>query len=168
MLNVSFLSTFSFKLRTAIFLSVLAFISSLGASFFSGAVILVIIIRLIAAIFIFAALGYCIGYILTKYVPEVVALFQMHFGSDSDPDMMNEGNESVGMEGMEGMEGEFGLDGPPFTEMSTDGLPHVSEDGSLDPSEGKLGRHLLDAEDVMQYEPELMAEAVRTMMTKDE
>ena len=167
MLNISFFSTFSFKLRTAIILSVMAFLASLGASFFSGAVVSVIIIRLIAAILIFAAMGYSIGYIFTKYVPEIVALFQSNFGSDSDPEMMHEGS------GLEGMEGEFGVeggegDGSSFTEMRADELPHVSEDGSLDPSEGKLGRHILDADDMMQYEPELMAEAVRTMMTKDE
>ena len=160
MLSINFLSALSFNIRTAIVLAVLAFMASLGASFFSGAVISVIIVRLIAAIFIFAAMGYCIGYVLTKYVPEILAIFKIDREEDLDSGMINEGGE-----------GEIDLeaeDGSSFTEMRADELSHVSGDESFDPSEGKLGRHIIDTEDAMQYEPKLMAEAVRTMMSKDE
>ena len=164
MIGINFLGALSFKVKAAIVLAVSAFIASLIASFFSGAVISVIIIRIIVAIIIFAAMGYCIGYIIIKYVPEILSLFQI--SSEEQPELY--GSESGAIEGHD-YEDEHGAgEDSSFSEMRIDDLPNLGGSDSLDPSEGKLGRHIINTEDSMQYEPKLMAQAVRTMMSKDE
>jgi hypothetical protein len=166
MFIVSFLNAISFRVRTAVILAVLAFIASLIASFFSGAVISVIIIRIVVAIIIFATMGYCIGYIISKYVPEILTLFQSDFGEHSEFYGSESGEPSEHDHDHE--HGFVGEEDSSFSEMRADDLPHVGGEDSLDPSEGKLGRHIINTEDSMQYEPKLMAQAVRTMMSKDE
>ena len=172
MVSINFLSTFSFKIKIAIVLSILAFIASLIASFFSGAAFSVIIIRIVVSIIVFAVMGYAVGYVIAKYVPEIIVLFQNSSGSALDSGGDGGSGESNGGEANMGAEAEGDSS---FSEMNTDELPRVPSssggsdgDNPFNLSEGRLGKHLLNTDDTTKYEPKLMAQAVRTMMTKDE
>ena len=116
-------------------------------------------------------MGYCIGYIILKYVPEILGVFNIQFEGDSGSDVADDNAESRGLNAEEiGVAGGGGDSS--FSEMKTDELPRMSGDsGGLDDtsdlSEGKFGKHILE-DDAMQYEPKLMAQAVRTMMAQDE
>jgi len=168
MFGINFLNALSFEIKVAIILAILAFIASFIASFFSGAVFSIIMIRLIVSIIIFAIIGYGIGYVITKYVPEITVLFQKKSEEEASDTVVVGDNAGLGEseEGMELAGDEAGGD-ESFSEMKTDDLPHLSGSG-FDLSEGRLGKHILNTEEAMQYEPKLMAQAVRTMMTKDE
>ena len=164
MVGINFLGALSFKIKIAVILAVLAFTVSLIAGFFSGAVISVIIIRIVTAIIVFAVMGYCIGFIINKYVPEIMSLFKKE--SEENPEFSSEPEDFEGQE--QDSEQDFAVEDSPFSEMRPDEMNRLSESTSLDPSEGKLGRHIVSTEDTMKYEPKLMAEAIRTMMSKDE
>jgi len=172
MVGINFLSALSIKVKAAIVLAVLALIASVIASFFSGAVMSIIIIRIVIAVIVFAVMGYCVGYIIIRYVPEIMALFRIGVEGDSEFNGVESGeSDNYGQEQEQeyGHEQDFvSEDGSGFSEMRADDLPNLSGSDSLDPSEGRLGRHLLNTEEVMRHEPTLMAQAIRTMMSKDE
>jgi len=61
-----------------------------------------------------------------------------------------------------------------FTETKTSDYEHLDTpvttamDDSLNISQGKMGKHVVVNEKFVKYEPKVMAQAVRTMMRKDE
>jgi hypothetical protein len=176
------LQNISLEYRIGLAFGVTALLFTLLIGIVSGIQFDVIAIRLIIMAPLYALIGTGIVMIVKKFVPEFYELFNRDFhkkdpgaedleGADADSGVGDsEERESrisdTGQEETVSEEGEF-------SEMNPDDLPRVETgetpdlDNPLDVSEGKLGRHIVANEKIAKYEPKVMAEAVRTMMSKD-
>ncbi|MCL2025947.1 MAG: hypothetical protein FWG92_03985 [Leptospirales bacterium] len=137
----------------AMFVSLLTGVIS-GVKF--GAVLL----RTFFSILFFAGLGFGVFFVVKKYVPEFFEL-----NTEDDP-------ANIDLQPVEGGEPEV------FTEFSGADFPNLNEaksdieapSGSAEAFSGNLdlGRHIVKENSDFPYEPEIMAQAVRTMMNKDD
>jgi hypothetical protein len=168
--------------RTAALFAVIAFFVTILGGIIAGVSAGVGVFRVIVAWVIFGARGFGVVYVLKNYVPEVMDLFASHGpaagqGPDSVEIAQGDG-ETPG----EGASEEAGSEGG-FTELSGEDFPRVggasdtsamdeslnsAESGGMNAKKGKLGKHIISDESKFQYEPKLMAQAVRTMMKRDE
>jgi hypothetical protein len=168
--------------RIAAVFAVIAFFVTILGGIIAGVSIGVVVFRVIVSCIIFGGLGFGVVYVLKNYVPEVMDLFtSQNSAAGQGPDSV----EIPGDEGEADVEGAAegsGSDGG-FTELSGEDFPRVSEatdtsamdeslnqadSGGMNAKKGKLGKHIISDESKFQYEPKLMAQAVRTMMKRDE
>lgn len=168
---------------SAIF-AVLALVLSLVTGFIAGIRWDVVLVRSVMLMALFAGIGFGISLIIQKFVPEVYQLLSSFAGArpetgagEADIDLPVTGAEaaaggetSLPEEGFEA--GEMAAATPPaeFTELEKEGLAHYSTSAggtSVNTKSGKLGKHILEKEKMAKYEPKIMAQAVRTMMSKD-
>jgi hypothetical protein len=123
---------------------------------------------------------------LKKYVPEVYELLgalRIGKGTETTPEPTPEKVRvtETGEEDLKGVSVKPSQsEEEDFVEMSSTDLPKLSslEDSSIETSSAKeiakdenkkkLGKHVVVKETLSHYEPKLMAEAVRTMMKKNE
>jgi len=161
--------------KTGLLFGVTGFILSFITGFISGISFSVVIIRSAVTILVFTGIGFAVLMVLKKYVPEI---YEVLSGSgDSDEAVVYEQNESVsdvysddtGLS--ETMENSTVT--PEFKELdnqSYERLSSVEDQGlnsELNVSEGKMGKHIIMEDQFNGYEPKLIADAVRTMMSKD-
>jgi hypothetical protein len=181
------LQNISLEYRIGLIFGVTALLFTLLIGIISGIQFDVIAIRLLIMAPVYALIGTGIVITIKKFVPEFYELFNRSSGSDdsgtenletSDTDSVS---DSIAEEegGISGAGDEEAVpEESEFNEMNTDELPRVetgentdldtSLDNPVDASQGKMGRHIVATEKVAKYEPKVMAEAVRTMMSKDE
>ncbi|HPV41279.1 MAG TPA: hypothetical protein PKX40_08885 [Spirochaetota bacterium] len=144
----------------------------------------IVLLRSLLLMAVFAVIGFGVSFIFKKYVPEV---YELVSSLAALPGGGEEGETAAvserGKPPAEGMEfeardmGEAGevSEAPPstadFKELEKEGLSHYSTmpggTGSVNTKSGKLGKHILESEKLAKYEPKIMAQAVRTMMSKD-
>ncbi|MBP7737887.1 MAG: hypothetical protein KA369_18050 [Spirochaetes bacterium] len=144
----------------------------------------VVFLRALILMVVFGVIGFGICFILRKYVPEVYELVSSLAMLRSAPqDAAASGAEEHGEAPPDGTGeaeahdiAEAGTEaGTPeaseFREFDKEGLAHFSTgpggSGSINTKSGKLGKHILESEKMAKYEPKIMAQAVRTMMSKD-
>jgi hypothetical protein len=147
----------------------------------------------LALVFLF--LGFAVVMVLKKLVPEVYAMLSSGTAGLSVDVSIDDtpGDEAAAAAAESGDAGLMstppadGLDNTPvssspaehggFAEFSEDDYPRMKSDSpaisSLNlnpgvPESKKFGKHILVKDDVFQYEPKVLAAAVRTMMRKDE
>ena len=170
----------------------IAFLVSILGGVAAGVSLGVIIFRMIVSSIVFGGLGFGAVFVLKNYVPEVMGIFSSSETAAGDnPDAVEipsdaqaSAAEEAAFEGADGEKTEGQSGG--FTEFSGDEYPRVNEStdmsglndelnsleagrsGGMNASKGKLGKHIISTEEKFQYEPKLMAQAVRTMMKKDE
>lgn len=165
------LSGLGANVRTGLIFAILALIFSLFTGIISGVGIGVTLLRSLVMTAVFFVLGYAVIMVMKKYVPEVfeaiddVQAVSVESKEPSEDDMPDEAVSDDG-EYEPSMDGEEGIN-----ELS-------SEDGSLNDEldsavEGRssLGRHTIvneDVQEVLNYEPKVLAQAIRTMLQKDE
>lgn len=158
--------------RSSAIFAVIAFIITILAGIIGGIDFSVIVIRILIAIPFFAALGYGVIYVIKTYVPELYELLTSLRTErrEGEPEEM-EVEDRSGRGISEPVAGEAPEE---FTETRESDYEHIETpvtsemDASLNPSQGKLGKHIVVNEKFGKYEPKLMAQAVRTMMRKDE
>lgn len=143
----------------------------------------VVFLRSILLMVVFGVIGFGICFILRKYVPEVYELVSslaaLPGGREEGeasiavvPEMaLEEGGEAEARDiAEEGVQTEAPV-ATDFKELDKEGLSHFSTmpggAGSVNTKSGKLGKHILESEKLAKYEPKIMAQAVRTMMSKD-
>jgi len=169
------------ELKTGIFLGLAALVLSFLTGIIAGISVGIVVLRAFIAMVLFTGIGYGAVIVLKKFIPEIDSLAD---GSEDTAGMPNLGD----MESQDGESVDDQLDKSgeeAFSELNTDEIPRVkpgendfeetlSSEKSSGPdkrpgsSGGKLGKHIIASEDAFKYEPKLMAEAVRTMMSKDE
>jgi len=154
-----------------------AFILSFLTGLVSGVSFSVTIIRSLIMAPVFFIVGYGTVAVLKKFVPEIyealVAAGEKR--SESGPEGQAEINLSDIEPGTDADEyGESGKDkGEEFTEFTQKDFDRykTTEDSGLDAafnaSGGKMGKHIIVQEQFNSYEPKIMAQAIRTMMSKD-
>ena len=173
---MSFLQNLSIEIKTCIAFGISALIFSLLIGIIYGIAISVVVIRMLIFLPVFGAIGYGTVFVLKKYIPE---FFEMSNNAEVDilekdiieDDINSEKNDSD----MEANQVDGANDsGDKFSEMTGEELPQMvsnndlEHDSTLDAPVGKLGKHILKNDTIAKYEPKIMAEAIRTMMIRDD
>ncbi len=146
----------------------------------------IILLRSFILMVLFAGIGFGVCAILRRFVPEIydflVSMGSPNAGEDrEEPDIELPRDsapapaETDSSENMEAAPAERAAEPPAadeFRELDKDGLTHFSttpsdEGSAVNTKAGKLGKHILETEKLTKYEPKIMAQAVRTMMSKD-
>ncbi|MBN1500414.1 MAG: hypothetical protein JW982_09665 [Spirochaetes bacterium] len=156
-----------------------AMLLSLAVGFISGNNITIIILRAVIFSIIFSVIGFGSVIVIKKYIPEfyniVFSAEIEHSGTEGniDSDSMQFENKSPNYESINSFENETSIEEDmPESDDYSGGSENASNDNYADEalnniSGSKMGKHILE-EKGMQFEPKLMAEAIRTMMSKDE
>ena len=169
------------ELKTGVFMGLAALVLSFLTGIIAGIPVGTVVLRAFIAMVLFTGIGYGAVTVLKKFVPEIDSLAD---GGEDAAGMPNlgdiEGQDAGNIEDQLDKSGEEA-----FSELNTDEIPRVQpgdnefeETLSSEKNSGpekrpgssgrKLGKHIIASEDAFKYEPKLMAEAVRTMMSKDE
>lgn len=180
------LKSIGFDYKFSGILGILAFVISLLAGLIGGVDATAIFFRLLFIVPVFLGLGFGIMQVLKRFVPEAYALLNGSSGDEeSGIPVEKEVNSRVekDLDAAKPRE-EAGatadkddvpsVDGAGFSEIDTAGLPRYDskKDDSLgvtpEATKGKLGTHILKKEEIAHYEPKIMAEAVRTMLRRED
>ena len=164
------------EFRAGLFLSVIAFVLSVATGFIAGITIGTVILRGVIFACVFFAVGFGGLQILKKLVPEVYEAVASMRPSDSGKDESVPYDVNAGMDD-DGSSGEYsageedsGSGFTEFTEKDFDRYNTPADTGlesTLNPSAGKMGKHLMVQQQFNAYEPKIMAQAIKTMMSKD-
>ncbi len=188
------LSGLSFESRSGLFFGFIAFILSAFTGIVSGIGINIVLIRVLIIVPLFIMGGYVIILIFKKYVPEFYDALTIlkQENSQAQQGLSEEDDSPAGSSGEVGEisdaaneehfsaeesdinAGDAGSgaldpgDAGDFNNFADSRLDNDLLSSSSDPDQGKMGKHLLvDSSQFEGYEPSIMAEAVRTMMSKD-
>ncbi|PKL35509.1 MAG: hypothetical protein CVV44_22170 [Spirochaetae bacterium HGW-Spirochaetae-1] len=171
-----------------------ALLLSLFSGIIAGIDNTVVVVRAVLSAVTFAGLGFAVMYVFKKFVPEFGEIFR-GFGSREEqdsidvetPESQNDTYDGDATGGGAGAAAYAGSEG--FSEFNEGDFPHLKsstggtglEDslnaqgggdefagGKINPSKGKMGKHIIANESLSKYEPKILAEAVRTMMRKGE
>ena len=159
------------EFKSGILFSIIALILSMVAGLIGSVPFGMIIFRSLVIIPLFFFVGFGVLIIMKKFVPEVYEAITNDKETESGASVENvdisyrdEGFESEYSENKE----------ENFTEFTEDDFDKVQSTNSTnaddvhDTSGGKLGKHIIvDNQQLNGYEPKVMAEAIRTMMSKD-
>jgi hypothetical protein len=143
----------------------------------------IVLLRSFILMILFAAIGFGVCAILRRFVPEVYDIMasiaslkagevngetDIEMGADSTP---SPAAESEYIETAPVDKPSIPLPADEFRELDKDGLAQFSTasegESAVNTKVGKLGKHILEKEKLTKYEPKIMAQAVRTMMSKD-
>jgi hypothetical protein len=177
------LNKINLEYKSTILFGFTAFLLSFVIGLISGVRWNIVILRSFVLTVVFGVIGFGIFFILSKYVPEVYELVSsmlaLPVGKDEGEaaSAMERGTVQDATADIETQDiGEAdalseGAVPAEFKEFDKEGLSHYSTTpggaGSINTKSGKLGKHILESEKLAKYEPKIMAQAVRTMMSKD-
>jgi hypothetical protein len=161
--------------KAGLLFGVTGFVLSFITGFVSGVSFSVVIIRSVITVLVFSGIGFAVLMILKKFVPEMYEILASSGNSEEaavhEPDL----NRSERYSDNNGLSESLDDETPSseFREMddqSYERLTSVEDQGlnsELNVSEGKMGKHIIMQDEFNGYEPKLIADAVRTMMSKD-
>lgn len=162
--------------RAGLFFSVIAFVLSVATGFIAGITPGTVILRGV----IFAAVFFAVGFgglqILKKLVPELYEAITnvQHLTAEKDVtdsiDVTKAADDSGESASYSADEEDSGSGFTEFTEKDFDRYNTPSDSGlesALNPAAGKMGKHIMVQQQFNAYEPKLMAQAIKTMMSKD-
>jgi hypothetical protein len=160
------------EFRVGLFLSAIAFVLSFATGFISGIALGTVIFRGVIFAVVFFAIGFGGLQVLKKLVPEVYeAVSNIQFSAPAPGDDVVESADLQAGDLLQSFE-----DGEPdsgFTELTEKDFERYNTqddtnlESALNPSEGKMGKHIVVQQQFNAYEPKLMAQAIKTMMSKD-
>jgi hypothetical protein len=163
----------NWEIKAAFIFAIMALLISLLTGFAAGNDFSVILLRAFLLCVVFGFIGFGSIFALKKYVPEIYDIFSMQLqqtpGGSAQAEIDVQGVEpSIEMTDSVAASREMPDDVPETPEPVYDEPPQMKRDfpDSAPVSEKSMGRHKLE-EKAMKYSPKLMAEAVRTMMSKD-
>ncbi len=158
------------EFKSGIIFSVIALVFSVMAGLGGGVPAGVVFIRALIIVPVFFCIGFGVFFVMKNYVPELYDLLNRTKAVSDD----------IEHGGMEGTDIEKGIDVEPvpsanpefteFTEKDYDRLSTVNDSGvdeALNMPGAKLGKHIIVENQLNGYEPKIMAQAIRTMMSKD-
>ncbi len=178
-----------FEYKAAAVLGLSAFVLSLLTGVIMGISGGTIVIRSFLLLAVFAGIGSGTAIVLKTFVPEVYEIFASDTASSKGAADATAGAEGRGErtvvepkeprieETPSAVAGAGHESAPPkvepaFNELEKDMLSQYSsasgKGDAVDTAAGKLGKHVLKTEKLAKYEPKVMAQAVRTMMSKDQ
>jgi hypothetical protein len=159
--------------KSGLIFSIIALILSIVAGLTGSVPIGAIIFRSLIIIPLFFLVGFGVFMIMKKFVPEVYEMVLNFSGSaednvTEDGDMYSNSEEVAGEYPANGEEDFTEFNEADFEKIHTTNSSDT--DAALDASGGKLGKHIVvdkASNGFVGYEPKIMAEAIRTMMSKD-
>jgi len=154
-----------------------AFILSLLTGLVSGVSFSITIIRSLIMAPVFFIVGYGTIAVLKKYVPEIYQALASAGANLSESGSEEQAEVNLADLQTGGAADEYDESGKEkgeeFTEFTQKDFDRykTTEDSGLDAafnaSGGKMGKHIIVQEQFNSYEPKIMAQAIRTMMSKD-
>ena len=157
------------EVKSGVFFCATALILSIIAGFAGKVPGGMIFFRSLIIIPVFFGVGYGIIIIIKRFVPEIYEFISDIKSSKDEIQQQDVNIESLSPDGEQPAEKpdqEFSE----FTENDYDRLQTINDSGldsSLNSSDGKLGKHVIVESEMSGYEPRIMAQASRTMMSKD-
>jgi len=159
-----------FEYKFGIVFSAVALVLSLATGFIAGISAGVVIVRGLVIAAVFFGMGFSVIMVVKRFVPEAYDVLS----SPREP-QTGEGEAAAGdaMPQVDEPYQEAGEEPPQFTEFTEKDFDRYNTPGdsgiesSPDVSGGKLGKHVLVEQQFSGYEPKLMAQAIKTMMSKD-
>ena len=167
------------EIKSGLIFSVIAFVLSIAAGLMGSVPLGMIILRSLVVIPLFFLVGFGVFIVVKKFVPEVYEVLSNFNGRGEDDSVEDVDISSSNSDDVEGEYSDTGEDAEnreeDFTEFKEADFEKVHTTNSsgintvFDTSGGKLGKHIVvdKALDGFGYEPKIMAEAIRTMMSKD-
>lgn len=174
---MKFLGESGFEQKIGAAFGAVAFILSFLTGLVSGVSIIVTIIRSLIMFPVFFIVGFGIVLVLKNYVPEIYEAFAS--AGNKTEEAGPESHTEVDISDIESEESADTYEpvqtvkAEEFTELTPKNFERYSTkedsglDASLNASGGKLGKHIIIQEQFNSYEPKIMAQAIRTMMSKD-
>jgi len=153
------------EFKSGMIFSVIAFVLSIAAGLLGSVPVGMIIFRSLFVIPLFFFVGFGVLIILKKFVPEVYEVFINSNGTAEEDTVENidiSFNDSEDIIGGNPYNREEN-----FAENDHSKVHGTNTDNGLNTSNGKLGKHIIVENQLNGYEPKVMAEAIRTMMSKD-
>ena len=148
-----------------------SFLLSVIASIFSGNSAGIILLRSVIFAVIFCVIGFASLYVMKKYVPEIYEIFNSGiFGPGADSGMGNEEEISDGEIGGEPDRGNAKAEEKDKISSALDASDDIESEsdlGAIDDVSGANNANK-EMERMFKYEPEIAAQAIRTMMKKDD
>jgi len=164
------------EMKSGIIFSILAFVSSIIAGFAGSVPAGMVFLRTLIIIPVFFVVGFAMILVIKKFVPEIYEILSnLNVSSEDSAEKVEIVSDNTGEEIPEKSDSGFSE----FTEKDYDRLQTVKDSDKLLPvsdsgldnvlhtSGGKLGKHIIVENQLNGYEPKLMAQAIRTMMSKD-
>jgi hypothetical protein len=164
-----------------------AFVLSLLTGIIMGFNWNTVMLRSLVMMAVFSGIGMGISAILKTYVPELYELFTSVAAPSKSAGDAAAGEEGRSERTVSEQKAEETQPiatveierepappktAPSFNELDKDMLSQFSSapgrSDAINTAEGKLGKHVLKTEKLARYEPKVMAQAVRTMMSKDQ
>lgn len=164
-LSVEAKSSILFALFALFFSMVLGIINGIGAG--------TVIMRSVLLTLLFAGLGFAVMNVIKKYVPELYGLIaerhmpEEHVTAENSAEETRETPEEGRIASSPADQSEEKAPGPIITPVNDDDFNKLMSEGGAD-SKRKMGKHIISNEKIVSYEPKIMAQAVRTMMKRDE
>lgn len=161
--------------KSGLFFAAAGFVFSFIIGFVSGISFSVVILRSVITALVFSFIGYVAVIILKRYVPEIYEMLSIQDDSrqsDVTEQRVENGNSFTQDDEAFVPEEESGDNSgfKGFDDKSYERLTSVQDQGlnsELNVSAGKMGKHIIMEDQFSGYEPKLIADAVRTMMSKD-
>lgn len=166
--------------KTGLFFGIIGFVLSFVTGFISGISFSVVLIRSLVAVLVFTGIGFAVLMVLKKYVPEIYEVLSASgdsasgYSEETVVHDLEESGSAIYSDKVSGSEkDDAGSSDSGFQELdnqSYERLTSVEDQGlnsELNISEGKMGKHIIMQDQFSEYEPKLIADAVRTMMGKD-
>lgn len=168
------------EIKSGILFCMIAFIFSIIAGFAGGVPAGMIFFRSLIVAPVFFAVGFGTILVIKNFVPELYEMLSNLKASQEDEAekveiSVDDNSGNTGDETVDKSDSGFSE----FTEKDYERLQTVRDsdksqtandsgiDSILNTSGGKLGKHIIVDNQLNSYEPKLMAQAIRTMMSKD-
>ncbi len=176
------LKELSFEFRSGLFFGVVALVLSFLTGISAGVDFSVTVIRSLIMTPVFIAVGYGVIVVIQKKVPELYEILagRNDVSVDAEDSVdINEGISGVDESDFSAEDGEDSIastepdENTGFTEFKNNDYDRLSSvddstpEGGPNTGNGKMGKHIIVEDQFNSYEPKLLAEAVRTMMSKD-
>ncbi len=161
------------EIKTGIIFGLTGFFLSFITGFAAGIVFAVVITRSLITAVIFSGIGFGVITVAKNFVPELYEILSGASGSAEFEEASNVVNGSAEFSEMDGSGSAPEKDDSGFTgfdDSSYEKLSSVTDQGlnsELNVSAGKMGKHIIMSDQFNGYEPKIIADAVRTMMSKD-
>lgn len=157
--------------KSAMLFGITALVISFVLGLLAGNNIGFVLLRTLMLSLVFAGIGFGVIVVLRKFVPEFIEMIEsVQSPKDEalDEDVIIDQNVEMPSSDIsfDSKESEKVTEKVKFEPFGKEDFVNISSQPSF--TEGKLGKHFIDEKKKIKYEPKIIAEAIRTMIRRDE
>ncbi len=153
--------------KSASLFGIIALVVSFVLGLLAGNSFGFVLLRSLVLALIFAGIGFGAIVVLRRFVPEFVDVLAGSIVSNQEGEDVDIGEAAPSFESTISTENvALPSEDKKFQPLEKDGYMKVSVGPSV--TEGKLGKHFVDEKKTVKYEPKIIADAIRTMIRRDE